>query len=103
MRQLFFNHIFRVIQNGDLMNNMKRLYSGNSLDDFLKIKSILDKNGIKYDTESKLNKGIGGMLSTFLSLGRPTTGLQGEHQQVYNIYVDNIDYAKAKKVIGFLE
>lgn len=81
---------------------MKQLYHGNSMEDFLKIKSILDKNGINYETENKLESGAGNMLMNMLAFGRPAVGRGEEHRQVYNIYVDDSDYTKAKDVIGYI-
>ena len=83
---------------------MKRmqLYNGNSLDDFLHIKSILERNNIRFDTENTLSGGKGRMLGNLLVFGRPSSGLQDEHRQDFKIFVDEHEYyhGSAKNNLG---
>ena len=83
---------------------MKRMQldNGNSLDDFLHIKSILERNNIRFDTENTLSGGKGRMLGNLLVFGRPSSGLQDEHRQDFKIFVDEHEYDKAKGLIGYI-
>ena len=70
-----------------------QLYNGDSLDDFLKIRSILEKNNIRYDTENTSAGGTGRMIGSLLAFGRPASG---------KIFIDESQYEKAKNLIGYI-
>lgn len=77
-------------------------YNGDSLDDFLKIRSILEKNNIRYDTENTLAGGTGRMIGSLLAFGRPASGLMDDHRQNFRIFIDESQYEKAKNLIGYI-
>lgn len=84
------------------MNEKTQLYRGNSVDAFLKIRAVLEKYGIPYDTESQIDGGILKLVGSLFTLGRPAAGLPEDHRQNYTIYVDKEDYEKARQAVGFI-
>ncbi len=77
------------------------LYQGDSLDTFLKIQNCLKSRNIQYDTECQTENGIFQMLASLFTLGRPSSGLSDDHRQHYCIFVDEIDYERAREAAGF--
>lgn len=84
------------------MSDKAQLYRGNSVDIFLKIRAILEEHGIRYDTQSRLDGGILKLVGSLFTLGRPSVGLPEDHRQSYFIYVDQEDYEKAKRAVGYI-
>lgn len=84
------------------MNEKTQLYRGSSVDIFLKIRAVLEKSGIPYDTESNTDGGILRLIGTLFTLGRPAAGLPDDHRQSYTIYVDKENYEKAREAVGFI-
>lgn len=77
----------------------KLLYSGDSLDIFLSIKSKLDTNGIAYEEGSKPKENFLSFLYRLILTGVGSLGLSSEHAAAYTIYVSAADYETAKRLL----
>lgn len=81
-------------------SNKVILYSGNSLETYLSIKSKLEINKIKFIEQAKSNDNFWGFIYKLFIVGRGSLGLPYEHETKYTIYVKTEDYDKAKQLLN---
>lgn len=77
------------------MLDKKCLVQTESLEYALKIKNVLDNNGIKFTERVKAGNGWGEFISLLFVSGSGSYGSNSEHVQHYSIYVDQEDFEKA--------
>lgn len=82
------------------MLDKKCLVQTESLEYVLKIKNVLDNNGIKFTERTKVGNGWGEFLSLLFVSGRGSYGSNSEHVQRYSIYVEQEDFEKASALIS---
>lgn len=78
------------------MNDLT-LYEGDSLDEYLYIKQILQENHIPYKEKIKSRNNLLHFLTLFFVTGRGSLGLNRERANIYHIYVEpaKLDTAQA--------
>ena len=82
---------------GGIMMN-RTVYKGTSLDEFLRIKNILEKNGVGYTEDNQKNSKTPLFLLQLLTKSNATYGLHGERDIEYNLSVDEKDYEHVKQL-----
>lgn len=79
--------------------NSRTLYEGNSLDQYLYIKRILQENHIPYKEKIKPGNNLLHFLTLFFVAGRGSFGLNRERDNVYCIYIDSAEFETARTLI----
>ena len=79
--------------------NHQILYEGDSLDQYLYIKQILQENHISYNEKIKSGNPLLHFLTLFFVTGRGSLGLNRERANVYCIYVECAKFEAARALI----
>lgn len=80
------------------MSNEILYYQGISLEEYITLKNKLDANGIAYRESNKKKLGFFAFLVQLFTSSFGTTGMLGERNMEYFLYVDKKDYDKALKL-----
>ena len=81
------------------MSQKKLLLETYSLDKFLRVKNLLDNNGIEYFDIPTKNPKLGLFLYQLFTRSTATYGMHGEHDMLYSIHVNKEDFEKAQNII----
>lgn len=80
-------------------DNQKLLYSGTSLEIFLRLKNQLEQLQIEYTVSEKKNDNWLNFLLQLVVIGTGSRGMNREREIHYSIYVSPEDYDKASALL----
>ena len=89
-----------VMPRGRVFMEKQVIYSGDSLENFLKVKRILKENNINYSDRIKRNGSWINFLVQLFTVGTGSYGMNDEHKQYYYVYVYSDDYDKVEELLN---
>ena len=83
-----------------MKENMREVFSGTSLEEFLKIQNTLRENQIDCSRKSRLSDKLSSFFVRLFAFGKGGgINSREEHRQDYHIFVKEVDYERAISII----